>query len=258
MARASRGSDHDGYNRGAMILALLLFFQIAPPPQAEHLDSGLITLKVANGTGTENPGPDDLVKVRYSIFNENGKLIDSIGANRAAVMSVSRMMPGWRETVSKMVVGEQRRSWVPAELSDGKIPSGTYVIDTELVDIIHGPKTPEDVGAAPADAERSKSGLAWKVLKPGTGTRHPGRRSTVTVNYTGWTTDGRMFDSTILHGQPAQFPLDKVIAGWTEGLQMMTEGEVRRFWIPAKLAYADDASKPQGMLVFDIELLSTR
>lgn len=229
-----------------------------PPPEAERLQDGLTTLKLGDGTGSEQPNDDDLVKVRYSIWNDAGKLIDSIPSNRAAVMSVSRMMPGWREAVSKMVVGEQRRTWVPAELSGGKIPSGTYVIDTELVDIIHGPKTPEDVSGVPADAERTKSGLASKVLKPGTGTRHPSRRSVVRVNYSGWTTDGRMFDSTILHGEPAEFPLDKVIAGWTEGLQLMTEGEVRRFWIPAKLAYAHDPSKPQGTLVFDIELLSIR
>lgn len=67
-----------------------------------------------------------------------------------------------------------------------------------------------------------------------------------------------MFDSTILRGQPAELPLDAVIAGWTEGLQLMTEGEARRFWVPAKLAYPKDLSKPQGMLIFDIELLSIR
>ena len=243
-----------------LALVLTLFADIKlPPPGAEHLDSGLITFKISDGAGNQHPGDDDLVKVRYSIWNAEGKLIDTIGGDHASVMSVSRMMPGWQVAVEKMLVGEQRRSWVPSSLGGGKIPAGSsFVIDTELVDIIHGPKTPEDVAAAPADAERSKSGLAWTVLKEGRGTRHPSRRSVVRVNYSGWTTDGRMFDSTVLHGGPAEFPLDKVIAGWIEGLQMMTEGESRRFWIPAKLAYADDPSKPQGTLVFDIELLSIR
>ncbi len=243
-----------------LALVLALFAEIKlPPPGAEHLDSGLITVKLADGAGNVRPGDDDLVKVRYSIWNAEGKLIDSVPADRAAVMSVSRMMPGWKETVEKMLVGEERRSWIPASLGGGKIPAGSsYVVDTELVDIIHGPKTPEDVAAAPEEAERSRSGLAWTVLKEGTGKRHPSRRSVVRVNYSGWTTDGRMFDSTVLHGQPSEFPVDKVIAGWTEGLQLMTEGEVRRFWIPAKLAYANDPSKPQGMLVFDIELVSIR
>ena len=242
------------------ILLVLLFAQTqAPPDNAEHSQSGLIMLKLGDGTGSEHPGGDDLVKVRFSIRDASGKLIDSVPENQAAVMAVSRMMPGWRETVSKMVAGERRRAWVPSSLGGGKIREGSsFVIDTELVEVIHGPKTPDDLSAPPADAERTKSGLAWKVLKPGTGTGHPGRRGVVRVNYTGWTSDGRMFDSTILRGQPAEFPLDAVIAGWTEGLQLMTEGEARRFWVPAKLAYPKDLSKPQGMLIFDIELLSIR
>ena len=113
---------------------------------------------------------------------------------------------------------------------------------------------PADVAAAPADAERTPTNLASKVLKPGTGTRHPRPNSRVLVHYTGWTTDGKMFDSSVASGQPIAFGLDEVIPGWTEGVQMMVEGEKRRFWIPAKLAY-EGRSGPQGTLVFDIELL---
>ena len=116
---------------------------------------------------------------------------------------------------------------------------------------------PPDVAAPPADAVRTPSGLASKVLTPGTGTRHPRPNSEVTVHYTGWTTDGEMFDSSVQRGQPATFSLDGVIAGWTEGVQMMVVGEKRRFWIPAKLAYEGSPDRPQGMLVFDIELLKT-
>ena len=64
----------------------------------------------------------------------------------------------------------------------------------------------------------------------------------MTVNYSGWTTDGKMFDSSVTRGQPATFPLNRVIAGWTEGLQLMKVGEKDRFWIPGKLAYDDPAS----------------
>jgi peptidylprolyl isomerase len=113
---------------------------------------------------------------------------------------------------------------------------------------------PPDVAAPPADATRTSTGLASKVLTPGTGTRHPRPNSTVRVHYTGWTTDGKMFDSSVTSGQPISFALNEVIPGWTEGVQMMVEGEKRRFWIPAKLAY-EGKSGPQGMLVFDIELL---
>ena len=114
---------------------------------------------------------------------------------------------------------------------------------------------PSDVAAVPADASRTSSNLASKVLQPGTGTRHPRPNSTVTVHYTGWSTDGRMVDSSVAKGQPLTISLGQVIPGWTEGVQMMVEGEKRRFWIPAKLAYEGTPGRPQGMLVFDIELI---
>ena len=113
---------------------------------------------------------------------------------------------------------------------------------------------PSDVKAPPADAKKTPSGLAYKVIKPGTGTRHPASTSSVTVHYTGWTTDGKMFDSSVSRGQPATFPLNRVIAGWTEGLQLMFEGEKTRFWIPEKLAY-EGKKAPYGLLVFDVDLI---
>jgi peptidylprolyl isomerase len=114
---------------------------------------------------------------------------------------------------------------------------------------------PSDVAAPPADAETTPSGLASKVLKPGTGTVHPTLTDSVKVHYTGWTTDGKMFDSSVVRGTPITFSLDHVIAGWSEGVQLMVEGEKRRLWIPAKLAYEGHPDKPQGMLVFDVELI---
>ena len=76
------------------------------------------------------------------------------------------------------------------------------------------------------------------------------------VHYTGWTTDGRMFDSSHSRGQPASFPVSDVIRGWTYSLESMTVGQVRRVWIPEELAYQGRAGAPAGMLVFDIELLA--
>jgi FKBP-type peptidyl-prolyl cis-trans isomerase len=117
---------------------------------------------------------------------------------------------------------------------------------------------PPDVAAPPADAQKTTSGLAYKVLRAGSGTKHPTATSRVTVHYTGWTTDGKMFDSSVTTNQPATFPLNRVIAGWTEGVQLMVEGEKARFWIPGSLAY-DNSTRPgapKGMLVFDIELIS--
>jgi FKBP-type peptidyl-prolyl cis-trans isomerase len=118
---------------------------------------------------------------------------------------------------------------------------------------------PDDVTAAPADAIRTDSGLAYRVLQPGTGDERPASNANVSVHYSGWMTNGEMFDSSVLRGEPASFPLDRVIAGWTEGLQLMTVGEKARFWIPGNLAYGEEPAgggRPHGTLVFDVELLS--
>lgn len=118
------------------------------------------------------------------------------------------------------------------------------------------PEAPSDVAAPPADSMKLASGLSYKVITPGTGTERPGPNSEVTVHYTGWTTDGQSFDSSVARGKPATFGVSQVIPGWTEGLQLMTVGETRRLWIPENLAYKGQAGYPQGMLVFDVELLS--
>jgi peptidylprolyl isomerase len=129
---------------------------------------------------------------------------------------------------------------------------------------------PPDVAAPPADAVRTPSGLASKVIRPGRSNTRPTAASTVVVHYTGWTTDGRMFDSSLVREDPArpgtfrpdpaEFSLGGVIPGWTEGVQLMVVGEQRRFWIPGNLAYDSDTRPgvPKGMLVFDIELLDVK
>jgi peptidylprolyl isomerase len=88
-------------------------------------------------------------------------------------------------------------------------------------------QAPPDVAAPPADAAKTASGLATKVIKPGTGKDHPVKDDLATVDYTGWTTDGKMFDSSQTKGKPATFPVNRVIAGFSEGLQLMVPGETR-------------------------------
>jgi hypothetical protein len=117
---------------------------------------------------------------------------------------------------------------------------------------------PRGVEGVPARAERSDSGLAWIVLERGSGERHPTPQDRVRVHYSGWQTDGTMFDSSVLREEPSVFPAGGLIQGWVEGLQLMTEGEIRRFWIPSELAYGDPPRRegaPGGMLVFDVQLI---
>ncbi|MEA2603356.1 MAG: hypothetical protein QOF89_4348 [Acidobacteriota bacterium] len=231
----------------------------APPADAQVTASGLATKVLQAGTGTDHPQPTDRVKVHYTGWSTDGKMFDSsVARGRPAVFPLNRVIAGWTEGVGLMVVGEKRRLWIPAKLAyegNPDKPQGMLVFDVELLDVLRVPPVPPDVAAPPADAQKSESGLAWKVLKPGTGTLHPKRDSIVRVHYTGWTTDGKMFDSSYERGTPAVFELTKVIPGWTEGLQLMTAGESRRFWIPKGLAYRGAPGKPEGMLVFDIDLV---
>jgi len=119
------------------------------------------------------------------------------------------------------------------------------------------PAVPEDVAAAPESAEKTASGIASRVLTKGIGTVHPKATDQVKVHYSGWTTDGKIFDSSVMRDEPIVFPLNQVIPGWTEGVQLMVEGEKRRLWIPAKLAYGESPppGAPAGTLVFDVELI---
>ena len=233
-----------------------------PPADAQKTASGLASKVLQAGKGDKRPSAEDMVTVHYTGWTTDGKMFDSSYArNKPSTFGVSRVIKGWGEGVQLMVVGEKRRLWIPEALAyQGKRdPRGLLVFDIELLDIAASPRiAPPDVAAPPADAKKTASGLAYKVLKPGTGKSHPERRSRVTVHYTGWTTDGKMFDSSVERGAPASFGLDEVIEGWTEGVQLMVEGERTRFWIPERLAYKGQGSGPRGMLVFDIELLSHR
>jgi peptidylprolyl isomerase len=233
----------------------------APPAGAQKTADGLASVITQPGTGKVHPGPNDGVKVNYSIWEPDGKLLDA-SKNAPVSRPVSGLSDGWTEGLQLMVVGEKRTFWVPAALGPKAARPGgppappqdaTMVV--ELVDILPGPKTPPDVKAPPKDATVEKDGLASKVLTKGTGTTHPTANSRVQVNYAGWTTDGKMFDSSYARGEPASFALNGVIPGWTEALQLMVEGEKRRIWIPEKLAYAGKPGAPAGMLVFEVELL---
>lgn len=231
-----------------------------PPADAARTASGLASIVLQKGTGTAKPGPADLVTVTYSGWTTDGKNFDSSSwrPGTPSTFPLDRVIKGWGEGVQLMVAGEKRRFWIPQEIAYNGMagrPAGMLVFDIELLDIQPSPTTPPpDVAAPPKDAKRTASGLAYKSLREGKGGSHPNANSTVTVYYTGWTTDGKMFDSNAGKA-PISFGLGDVISGWTEGLQLMTPGEKMRFWIPERLAYKGERP-PRGMLVFDVELVA--
>jgi FKBP-type peptidyl-prolyl cis-trans isomerase len=241
----------------------------APPADAEKTPSGLASKVLKPGTGKDKPSAADNVEVHYTGWTTDGRMFDSsVKRGAPARFPLGNVIKGWTEGLQLMTVGEKRRFWIPGPLAYGDNamggrPAGMLVFDVELLGFTPAPKppaVPEDVAAAPKSAKKTKSGIAYKVLKKGTGKEHPKADSNVEVHYSGWTTDGKMFDSSVMRGQPATFPLNGVIPGWTEGVQLMTVGEKTRFWIPGNLAYDNSPrpGAPKGTLVFDIELLSIK
>jgi FKBP-type peptidyl-prolyl cis-trans isomerase len=238
----------------------------AAPADAKKTASGLAMKVLTPGKGKDHPGPDDSVKVDYTGWTTDGKMFDSsVARGEPASFRVSGVIKGWTEGLQLMTTGEKARLWIPAKLAYGEnptpgMPAGMLVFDVELLDFTAAPKpppVPPDVKAPPANAKKTESGLAYRVLQKGKGTRHPTASDRVKVHYSGWTSDGKMFDSSVTRGEPAVFGLSGVIKGWTEGVQLMVEGEKTRFWIPAELAYGSNPrpGAPSGQLTFDIELL---
>jgi len=233
------------------------------PKDATRSASGLASKVLKRGTGKLHPKAADTVVVDYTGWTKDGKVFDSSLTRHArSSFGVAQVIPGWTEALQLMVVGEKRRVWIPARLAYGEnpmagAPAGDLVFDVELHTIIETPQAPDNVSAPPSSAKKTATGIAYVVLRKGSGAVHPTLWSRVKVHYTGWTTDGKMFDSSLTRAEPAIFGLEQVIAGWTEGVQLMVVGEKTRFWIPSELAYGNNPrpGAPVGMLVFDIELL---
>ena len=126
------------------------------------------------------------------------------------------------------------------------------------------PQLPQGAGKVDADAPKSlsktSSGLEYRILRKGTGPK-PKATDTVRVNYHGWFDDKKVFDSSYDAGRPAEFPLNGVIKGWTEGLQLVGQGGMIELQIPSDLAYGDRGRPgipPKARLHFLVELLNVQ
>jgi FKBP-type peptidyl-prolyl cis-trans isomerase len=233
----------------------------SPPADAVKSPSGLVSKVLTPGKGDEKPKDNDMISVDYTAWTSEGNLHDSsVSRGKPSMFPLNRTaLKGWSECVQLMVVGEKRRCWMPEALAYAGVPNrpkGQLVFDIELLATYPNPTVaPPDVKEPPSDARRTASGLAYKILREGTGRRNPGPRDKVLVHYSGWTTNGRLFDSSLAKGEPLLLGLDEFITGWSEGLQLMVEGQRNRLWIPQNLAYKGEAGSPRGMLVFDVELL---
>jgi len=247
-------------------------------------DSGLQYYFIKRGSG-EYVQPSDRVSVHYSGWSSSRELFDSsYQRGQPAVFPVGGVIKGWTEALQLMNEGSIFKVIIPAQLAYGECPSrggrpcGVLIFDIELISIISNNRrnpvpnnsNSENITTIPNNqlpglsvdgltVQQTDSGLQYFVIKAGDG-KSPGRTNTVTVHYSGWDTSRQNFDNSYSRGNPLSFPLDRVIAGWTEGLQFMSEGAIFKLIIPAELAYGkceqdNSGGRPCGILIFDVQLI---
>ena len=248
----------------------------AGAPGVKALAGGLLyeVLKDGEGGGAA-PTAGDLVDVDFVGTRIDGTEFESSRLYGAAArFPVSEMEGTWMSGALKaMSVGDRYRFFVPAAMAlgengsgDGRVgPNEAVIYEVELLRITN-PERNLKAGAAYL-AENAKkpcvrttqSGLQYQVVSEGpAGGKSPTDASVVRVHYKGALIDGTEFDSSIARGEPAEFAVGQVIAGWTEGLQLMSVGDKFRFVIPANLAYGPAGKEvigPNETLVFEVELL---
>ncbi len=239
--------------------------------------SGLQYLVLSEGPADGySPKAEDIVDVHYVGTLADGVEFDSsVKRGAAARFPLNRVIPGWTEGVQLMSEGDKYRFFIPPDLAYGEEgrpggpigPNAALIFDVELLKV----SSPErnlkaaekflSENARKAGVATTASGLQYEVLASGAGGgKSPTDANKVSVHYEGRLLDGTVFDSSYERGESIEFPLAGVIAGWTEGVQLMSEGDKFRFYIPPALAYGADGTPggpigPNEALVFDVELL---
>jgi FKBP-type peptidyl-prolyl cis-trans isomerase len=235
----------------------------AAPPGALTTASGVLMTILKAGGGNVRPESNDCVKVHFAGWKRDGSFLASTRLrDEPESQCLQAMFVGVADALKMMVVGEERRLWVPADLTykrddhDEPPPRADVTFDVELLEIQKAPPTPREL-KAPRSARKTPSGLAVQVLHKGRGARSPGPESRMTLHVSGWTTDGRLIESSVMAGQPATYELEGVLSGWREALQGMVVGDKVRLWIPAALAFGEKPRRgqPHGDVVYELELL---
>jgi peptidylprolyl isomerase len=224
-------------------------------------ESGLKYWDFKVGDGAQ-PQSGDSVTIHYSGWLRDGTLFDSsVQDGKPMTHPLNRFIKGWTEGVSSMKVGGKRRLEIPYALGYGENgqpptipPKADLIFEIELLGITPGPRQTPVEGIA---SVTTPSGLKYWDLKIGDGPS-PEPTSTVTVHYSGWLTDGTLFDSSVQKGRPLTLALNRFIKGWGEGVGTMKVGGKRRLEIPPDLAYGErghPSIPPHSTLIFEVELL---
>jgi len=226
-------------------------------------DNGLQIWDVKEGTGDEAK-KDAMVTIHYTGWTTDGKVFDTTRKEgMAATFPLGSLIKGWQLGIPGMKAGGVRRLLIPSDLGYGDrgsppdIPAkATLVFEIELV---------RPWGVPALDAKEWKAlgdeGLKIWDVKEGKG-EVAKATDTVTIHYTGWLTDGTIFDTSHKRGEAATFPLDNLIKGWKLGVPGMKPGGVRRLLVPYALAYGEKGRPPlipeKATLVFEIEFIEAK
>ncbi|MFT3697249.1 MAG: FKBP-type peptidyl-prolyl cis-trans isomerase [Kofleriaceae bacterium] len=240
----------------------------APPANAQTSKGGSKFVVLRPGTGTAKAHSWDEVTYNYTAWDATGRMYETTEMKKhPSKVTPYKQSAALEEAITSMTAGERIRVWTTGEkmAPNGKPapnqPTGPVCYEIEVITIEPGvepPPVPADVAKPPGDAQKTAKGNFYKVIKSGGKSDHPKTTESVRVNYTGWTTDGRMFDTSTKTKQPAEFRLQGVIAGWTDVIPLMSTGDKYRVWIPEENAYKNQPGRPQGMLVFEIELVEIK
>lgn len=230
--------------------------------------SGLEYEITQKGKGTKQPKAGDLVTVHYTGKFTNDTVFDSSvkrGQPIKFTLGVGQVIKGWDEGIALLHVGDKAKFIIPPDLAYGSqqrgpIPANsTLIFEVELIDVkeIVEPK-PFDVKGK--DTLTTTSGLKY-IKTETTNGGSPKNGQMVTVHYSGYLLDGKLFDSSVKRDQPFQFQLGagQVIKGWDEGIALLKKGEKARLILPYDLGYGENGYPPtipaKATLVFDVELI---
>jgi len=246
-------------------------FTRVPAEKEKPLDDELRYTVLKRGSG-KKASATDILELRFALFNVNGQLLhcsEMPGHRNLRLKSgkgLAKALKFLAQALPLLEQGGRYRFHVPPALCYGAEgrgpllpPNSDTIWELELVRTITPLPVPPFARSPLEKTTRTGSGLRYEVVRKGTG-KSPGATSEVEVHYAGWLTNGKLFDSSYDQGETVTFPLDQVIPGWTEGLQLMKEGAVYKFTIPGDLAYGVRGNPRAGIgpnetLIFHIELI---
>ncbi|MDX5408270.1 MAG: FKBP-type peptidyl-prolyl cis-trans isomerase [Chromatiaceae bacterium] len=223
----------------------------------------VITLAACQKEAEQKPAAldTDEAKQSYSLGVSVGRYLDST-LDEYSKMGLSLdsglILRGVQDAIAdKTALNEEEVQAMMTALEEQFREKQAAIADAEAAQAIAAGKTYLEENAKKEGVTVTESGLQYEVLQAADGAK-PAATDTVKVHYTGTLTDGTKFDSSLDRGEPAQFPLNRVIPGWTEGVQLMNVGSKFKFTIPSELAYGErdmGVIKPNSVLVFEVELL---